>query len=86
MGCPSTWWTGVGARCLGPVNGPLGGINGPFASPRGRARPGHAQKVWPPTGGAHPSRGTLMADLAYVLLIVAGFAVLVLTLRGLDAL
>jgi hypothetical protein len=35
--------------------------------------------------GAFLWRGSV-ADLAYVLLVIAGFAILVLTLRGLDSL
>ena len=39
----------------------------------------------PPTGGHVHVEGP-MADLAYALLMIAGFALLVLTLRGLDSL
>lgn len=39
----------------------------------------------PPTGGHVHVEGS-MADLAYALLMIGGFALLVLTLRGLDSL
>lgn len=56
----------------GPCRGPRGGAT--LAS-FGRRRGG---PVWKGHG--------LMADLAYAVLLIAGFAVLILTLRGLERL
>jgi hypothetical protein len=39
-----------------------------------------------PSGGLLVTEGPSMADLAYVSLLVGGFALLALMLRGLDAL
>jgi hypothetical protein len=40
---------------------------------------------WPPMGRPRPGRG-MMADLAYAVLLIAGFLLLALTLRGLERL
>jgi hypothetical protein len=50
-----------------------------------RAGNGRCSGRGPPSGGRVPVEGS-MADLAYGVLLIAGFAILVLTLRGLDSL
>jgi hypothetical protein len=40
----------------------------------------------PPIGGPRSRKGVSMADLAFVVLVLAGFATLALILRGLESL
>lgn len=60
----------------------------PLGSRQGRCRrlgAGRILAAAATTGAAAPRR-TVMADLAYVLLLIGGFALLLLTMRGLQRL
>jgi hypothetical protein len=70
----------AGSGCMTHHTNPLGSREDP-RPPVGRDR----ILSWPRPGWSRPRRD-LMADLAYALLLVGGFAVLALTLRGLQRL
>ena len=64
-----------GATALGTRQEPPGGTG-----------PGPSLAGCSSSGGLVVVEGPRMADLAYVLLIIGGFALLALTVRGLDSL
>jgi hypothetical protein len=66
-----------------PSRLPASGVNAPFERPRGGWR---AAKLERPAIPAGVVREEPVADLAYALLILGGFALLALTLKGLERL
>ena len=61
-------------------------VNAPLVDLHVRPHPDDALAPARRNGGPRPREGVPMADLAYALLLITGFALLVLMVRGLDAL